>query len=590
MITSSLYFNGDDCFLSWKLPTTPNCWGVAIYRKLESPGKPTEEGFLENRVGFDGDNNPPNSHKSSEEWPFQRYTWTDHGVSEGDTVTYTIYPVMKTANGLVTDKNNGSVAGPVTATASGAGKVSAYFNRGFVISQFMAKALKDMFGEDWNADDKINSNLIKFKKSLQKDDSDLRNFLMGQLGDKLISLLQTAKEKKWHVYAALYELDDDVLISALESLGKKAHIVLSNGSKKIKGEDGNKTAAAALKGKIDMTRRMLWSEGLGHNKFLVIAKSATEPLMVWTGSTNWATTGLCTQLNNGILIEDKKIAEVYKKQWTLLKNDKRTGRNGRTDMHFGDALMKSNDEVKKGTAGATGKWQVNFTRTSDGRDMDLIAGYINGAKESILFLMFEPGDSGLLQVVQSRLSPASEHYNDKLYIHGVVNSLKPGTFGKNLNVNLVGRGNATSFDLKAAQPEGVKNLSGFADEVGRDNFIMQKDPRTGKVGVIGHAIIHSKIIIIDPFTNPVVITGSHNFSASASGKNDENFVIIKDNKELAERYCVNIMAAYQHYRWRSYVLQCQEKNISPWQGLKKADTWQSKSVDKNEELNFWIRS
>jgi PLD-like domain len=588
MIKSSVYYNGDDCFLSWKMPTTPGCWGVAIYRKIERPGKPVFEGFLENRTGFDGDNNPPNSHKSSELWPFQRYTWTDHGVDEGDTVTYTIYPVMQTATGLKTDKTNGSVAGPITATAAGSGKVSAYFNRGFVLSQFMAKAMRDKYGNDWNSDANIKGNLMKFKNSLKKDDSDLRKFLMGQLGDKLLHLLAMAKTKGWHIYAALYELDDDALVAALLTLGKKAHIVLSNGSNKKKGEDGNKKAVATLGKKIDMTRRMLWSEGLGHNKFLVIAKSPTEPMMVWTGSTNWATTGLCTQLNNGILVEDKKVADVYKKQWLLLKNDKRTGKTGRTDMHFGDALMKSNDVVKTGTAGATGKWNVQFTRTSGAQDMDLLSGLINGANDAILFLMFEPGNSGLLQVIQSRLSPASEHFNDKLYIHGVANSLKPGGFGNTLNVNLVSRGQSKPFDLKAVQPEGVKNLAGWADEVGRDDFIMQKDPRTGKTGVIGHAIIHSKIIVIDPFTNPVIITGSHNFSVSASSKNDENVIVIKDNKELAERYCVNIMAAYQHYRWRSYLLQCQLDGVSPWQGLKKDDQWQSKNIDKNEELNFWV--
>jgi hypothetical protein len=496
---------------------------------------------------------------------------------------------MKTGTGLKTDKANGSVAGPITATAAGSGKVSAYFNRGFVLSQFMAKELRDKYGDDWNSDANIKSSLTKFKNSLKKDDSELRKFLMGQLGEKMLSLLKMVKTKGWHIYAALYELDDVALVASLKTLGKKAHIVLANGSVKTKGEDGNKKAADELDGIVDLKRRMLWSEGLGHNKFLVIAKSPTEPLMVWSGSTNWATTGLCTQLNNGILIEDKKVADVYKKQWTLLKNDKRTGKNGRTDMHFGDALMKSNDEVKTGSAGATGKWNVQFTRTSGAQDMDLLSGLINGANDSILFLMFEPGNSGLLQVIQSRLSPASEHFNDKLYIHGVANSLKPGGFGNTLSVNLVSRGNAKPFDLRAVQPEGVKNLSGWADEVGRYDFLMQKDPRTGRMGTIGHAIVHSKIIVIDPFTNPVIITGSHNFSVSASSKNDENVIVIKDNKELAERYCVNIMAAYQHYRWRSYLLQCQIDGKDPWQGLKKDDLWQSKNVDKNEELNFWVR-
>lgn len=582
MIQASIYFNGDDCFLTWKMPKLQNCWGFAIYRKLVLKDGTIKEGFLHNRTGFEGDNNPPNSHKSSEKWPFQRYTWTDHSVSEGDTVTYTIYPVLNSSGNLTTDKNSGLVVGPIQTSSAGSGKAYVYFNRGLVMSQFMAKYMKENYGEDWGTGD-----LQKMKNSLKKDDSELRNFLMGDLGAKLLDLLKTAKEKKWHIYAALYELDDEALIDALIDIGKKAHIILANGSVKKKGEDGNKKAAALLEGKVDLKRRMLWSEGLGHNKFVVFAKSPTEPFMVWTGSTNWATTGLCTQLNNGILIEDKGIADVFKKHWQLLKNDKRTGRNGRTDMHFGEDLMESNDQMKSGSAGNTGKYNVWFTRTSEGQDLEFVTELINNAKEAILFLMFEPGNNGLLQVIQSRLSPASKTYDENLYVHGVVNSIKAGK--KDMSVELVGRGENKPFDLKLVQPEGVTGLADWAKEVTRSEFIMQKDPKTGKMGVIGHAIIHSKMIILDPFTNPIVITGSHNFSTSASTKNDENMIIIKGNKELAQRYCVNIMSSYHHYRWRAYLKQCYDKNVEPWQGLKKSDAWQNLDVNKDKELNFWVR-
>ena len=51
----------------------------------------------------------------------------------------------------------------------------------------------------------------------------------------------------------------------------------------------------------------------------------------------------------------------------------------------------------------------------------------------------------------------------------------------------------------------------------------------------------------------MVITGSHNFSTSASAKNDENFIIIKGDAEFAEAYAVNILGAYAHYRWRAFL-------------------------------------
>jgi len=232
-------------------------------------------------------------------------------------------------------------------------------------------------------------------------------------------------------------------------LGQKAHLVLSNGSDTKKGSDGNAKAAAALGGVIDLYRRMLWSEGLGHNKFLVFAKSLSQPFLVWTGSTNWAMTGLCTQLNNGIEIEDAGLATVYLKQWKLLRDDRRIGRGG-SDMHFGDALMTSNDQPKIGGRGSLGKWTAWFARTSAAQEMEAVTRLINGAQKAILFLIFEPGSNGLLQVIQARLSPASETYQPHLYVHGVVNTIKP-TPGEDVHVELVARGTNNPFDLDVTQ-------------------------------------------------------------------------------------------------------------------------------------------
>jgi phosphatidylserine/phosphatidylglycerophosphate/cardiolipin synthase-like enzyme len=92
-------------------------------------------------------------------------------------------------------------------------------------------------------------------------------------------------------------------------------------------------------------------------------------------------------------------------------------------------------------------------------------------------------------------------------------------------------------------------------------------------------------VVIDPFSaDPVVITGSHNFSSSASAKNDENFIIIKGDYELAEAYAVNILGAYAHYRWRVFLSQTNK----PFNGLKDNDKWQApKLAAERRELQFW---
>jgi phosphatidylserine/phosphatidylglycerophosphate/cardiolipin synthase-like enzyme len=562
--------NGDDCLLAWIAPFTKSCWGFAIRRELKTASGQEKAGYIENRVGFADDNAGPHEHRPSNVWPFQRYTWTDHGVGEGDTVTYTVAPMLKAAAGLERDDANAATIGPLTITGSAAKTAHAYFNRGTLLSQFVASKLPKNF---------TTKDLTKLKKDLQKNDDELRGFLMGQLGARLIELLDEAVANKWHVYGALYELTDSALIGRLVALRKRAHLVLSNGSDKT-GGDGNARAAKELSGVIDLHRRMLGNEGLGHNKFLVVARSVSDPMAVWTGSTNWATTGLCTQMNNAILIEDKALAGKYLDQWKRLRDDRPTGPPGHR-VHFGPALLAANDQPKSGGGGQKGRWTVWFTRTTDGQDMEAAAKIIEHAQHAILFLMFEPGSAGLLQVVQARLSPASKTYKKGLYVHGVVNTLTAGH--KNVAVNLVGRGQDRSFDLRVLEPEGVGgDLPNWAKEVTRRDFLKSKG------GVIGHAIIHSKVLVIDPLTDPVVITGSHNFSRPATAANDENMLIVKGNKALAERYAVNIMSTYQHYRWRAYLQESARRGRSPWHNLVKGDTWQQKQPDHDQELLFWV--
>jgi phosphatidylserine/phosphatidylglycerophosphate/cardiolipin synthase-like enzyme len=72
----------------------------------------------------------------------------------------------------------------------------------------------------------------------------------------------------------------------------------------------------------------------------------------------------------------------------------------------------------------------------------------------------------------------------------------------------------------------------------------------------GQAIIHDKIVVIDPLSdNCVVITGSHNLGYKASYANDENLLIIKGNRALATVYMVHILDVQDHYKFRAILEQ-----------------------------------
>jgi phosphatidylserine/phosphatidylglycerophosphate/cardiolipin synthase-like enzyme len=107
----------------------------------------------------------------------------------------------------------------------------------------------------------------------------------------------------------------------------------------------------------------------------------------------------------------------------------------------------------------------------------------------------------------------------------------------------------------------------------------------------GFAIVHSKVIVVDPFTKPVVITGSHNYSSSASKKNDENFVIMRGNSDMAMEYAVHILSVYKHYRWMAYLDYMRKRKKKHFSNLAETPDWQKGHLKgpSKREIDFWVR-
>ncbi|HVP50047.1 MAG TPA: phospholipase D-like domain-containing protein [Candidatus Bathyarchaeia archaeon] len=564
-----VYCNEDDALLYWSIAKPiPDCRGFAIERKITRQGQTQEaRAFLPNRTGFEGEKipTPPDGKpvlKPSTEWPFQRFNWTDHDANTGDKVSYRIVPMVGKAGDLKPAEDQASDwSGPRALGEQKSERFQSFFNRGFVMSQFMARYL---------AENKLTPK--KFKDNINDDtEAKIKRFLGGDLRKAVLDQLESAANEKREIYLAMFELSDPELVAGLVKLGKRAHLVLANGSitaKKGEGaanarkRDENADARKKLiRAKVDVALhdRFLSPGALGHNKFMVGMDKKGKPATAWTGSTNWASTGLCTQVNNGLLINDPQVAAVYFQQWKLLRAAKSA---------FPTTLTTSNSKPHNVGKDVT----VWFTRANKKVDLAALDDAVKGAKEGVLFLMFMPGSAGLLTTV-TRMSG-----DPKLYVRGVVSTLPNGTGDESaLDVTIVNNDQHKALHLDIIQPEGVKHpFANFAAEVTRKQFL----------GEVGHAIIHSKVAVVDPFgANPVVITGSHNFSASASSKNDENFIIIRGDKELAEAYAVNIEAAYEHYVYRAYL---EQTNNKPFNGLKDNDAWQGPKLKAaQQELEFW---
>src|SRR5262249_52953248 len=141
---------------------------------------------------------------------------------------------------------------------------------------------------------------------------------------------------------------------------------------------------------------------IGHNKFLVYADGAGQAQAVLFGSTNWTATGLCTQTNNTMVVEDAKLAARYLDYWNQLAAD--TKNAARDQRKLQGRALRSWDATGKTVpmSGATSvaSWfspntpkarGANTTTEKRPPDMAALADCIAAAKHAILFLVFYPG-------------------------------------------------------------------------------------------------------------------------------------------------------------------------------------------------------
>jgi phosphatidylserine/phosphatidylglycerophosphate/cardiolipin synthase-like enzyme len=557
------YANCDHVLVIWR----PRSFGAtsrgfALFRQyLDDQGQPAgDEHALENWTGWEGDKVPRGTFKPSTEWPIQRLVWADLFVEPRRPVRYRVAP-MNGKKGALTQGRASEWTEPVAVSPKAEAGFEAYFNRGIVASQWLTDALGD-------ADP-----ATKLRQSIGEVGNKVRNDLSGRLRAAMVDLLEQALDDGVEVYAALFELDDRELIGRLVALGKRAHVVLANGAAGAdhKARDENADAADKLSGVVDLHRRMVdQRKYLAHNKFLVVCDKGGAPSVVWTGSTNWTMTGLCTQVNNGILIRSKPLARAFHKRWDDLRQ-------------AGDAPPPTlADGVVTAKAKVSGA-QVTawFAPVNDFVDLVDARRHIAEAEQGILFLMFNPGpQNSLLNDIVNRASPLSPTYDEKLYVHGVLNQ-DPGTKAHPI-VGLFERNRGyydENFDVVMAW--NLQKPFAYWDKE------MRKLDGTW-------AMVHSKVVVIDPFgKRPVVITGSHNLGPKASSANDENLVIVEGAPELAKDYAVNIMGVFLQYRWRFRNRQPDAGTAPPknqWAGLRDSAEWHKGLVSgaRERELQFWL--
>jgi len=609
------FANNDVITIAWSYgKKLDGCMGFCVSR-IGPDGKATP---LPAAATFPGMKRQPND--TCERFPYQKFYWKDpyaRLIAEKTghrKFRYQIVPLEGTPGKLKPMSIPQVTTNEVEITPHLSDTMSAYFNRGLISTQRIARALKKKLpipkGKAGSLDVDPTDAKGGLLAHIRVPTDQLRASLSGDMVEALQDFIGRAKTGG-KLYAALYELHDEELVELLEKSRKKVSVVLSNAmadevnpKKSLQG----KTKAKAKKKKVDgnlparkrltktcakIYNRLLPNNSIGHNKFVVYVDKAGKPRAVLLGSTNWTPTGLCGQTNNTIVLAHPEAAARYLQYWKALAADtvqaktnpkKLQGAKLRT---FGGTARKA---VTLGADGMMTNWfspntpKLRSSNTKNEKrpaDMAEVVSAINGAKDAVLFLAFYPGSPNVAQ-----WAAAAKKKNKDLFVRGcVTNPSASESFFYELH------GLTPPKKKKGEKTPRKQDMSVVAAEA-----LSAKSAPPGwlkEILKIGFAIVHDKIVVIDPFSKDrcVVITGSHNLGHKASFNNDENLLIVRGNRKLAEAYASHVLDVYDHFAWR--VSQNNPKTKGDGTLSTKPDVWQERYFNADgsirvAQLRFWL--
>jgi phosphatidylserine/phosphatidylglycerophosphate/cardiolipin synthase-like enzyme len=611
------FSNNDIAVVAWTFDKhLDGCLGFAVIR-IDASGKETP---LPAMATFDGKPAGPNN--TTEQSPVQKFWWKDLYATRGQTYTYRIVPMGGTPGALKPlDGVAPLVSNAVTITEKRPPFFNAYFNRGIVATQALSHELNDK------------PSVAALQPHIIDPNDQIRKNLEGQLFAGVTSLLDRADTQGGTINAALYELNDPQgLEKRLQAAGqgnpKSRTVILGNEAgvgpdkKPIMDSDAKNRAALKAAG-VNVIDRILGKGSIPHNKFMVLSQNGT-PVAVLTGSTNWTSTGLCTQTNNALVIESPKVAQRYIDYWNTLKADvdaahgdqkklqsptQRTWDHNNNDSSISSPIDLGNGITIEPMFSPNTNHMLSSPPKEKPNDMERIFDLIGAAKQAVLFLAFDPGNNSILDAAGQALAK-----NPDLFVRGALTSSQRAS---NFSAALHQGGEADAADeggnahqgvavvgeLGGPKKKGAKAPKGAKPNSRTSAPIDYRAIPAGSVSAsdafgqweaelqkFGFAIIHNKIVVIDPFSdNCVVVTGSHNLGFRASHNNDENLVIVRGHRGLAEAYACHVLDIYDHYAWR-YFLATNPKTFS--KPLEPDDKWQENYIlgpdAKAPELRFWL--
>lgn len=472
---------------------------------------------------------PKGESVSTRDHPVQSFQWADYTVDAGTQYTYRVVALAGPASGLV----ESAEVNVDIETEGAAATHNVFFNRGAASSQAYKARFKD--------------------KSPDEVGKPAFDWLSRGLFEGFDAFMARAKNSKWKVRAALYECHFEEpmrLFKRAKAAGANVRIVYDarkdKPTKKEKHPLAKKNAETI--GKLGLKSvsipRKANPSYIAHNKFVVLLENNT-PRAVWTGSMNLTKNGIYGQSNVGHVVEDPKVAKAYLDYWDRLAADP----EGKTLKPANEAASSiDTGPIKMGT---TALFSPRSGKTQLARIADLIAGTTGAAFITLPF--------GIVATVAPALTKDD----------GVLRCIlldSPGNTDQH----------KAALKKARALPNVIAAVGNRIETSALDLWVQEAaNPWSTNV-----EYVHTKFLLIDPLgSDPIVVTGSANFSDPSVQSNDENTLVIRGDRRVADIYMSEFKRLFDHHAFRESVARNHGKAPDPSPLKETPAEWLSRHFD-----------
>jgi len=504
--------------------------GFAFQREIAGPNGRGPK-FLRSQKVFKSEvPDPKNAHDPddpskpmafyTDRFPVQSFLWGDYAASPGTRYHFIVQPMYGQPGALTTDPGDAVEFDITTEQEWDDGEThGVWFNRGAIASQ--------KFAEEFGNKPPQNIN--------DPNDPTVKWLSRGLLEACLGYINETKPGDALRV--AAYEFTYPPILEALKALidgGIDVQIVYhdTTDAKGTPNETAMEAAGLPVNDQKSTYRRSLTK--IPHNKFIVRLRGGTEPVEVWTGSTNFTPSGFLGQTNVGHRVADKETAENYLAFWELVKTDPElAAARARTAELTPDPI-----EVIA---------EKSIARLFSPRHKSSMLGWYGrrmlNAANSLWF-------TAAFGIAKELVDPIAQKRNQMRFV--LLEKPAPDVQRKALTADFnrvilsFGTPLGEIYQMKNGKPTARVPIKEFE----LDKWFFEEEHfRPKNDGFV--FFVHTKFLLIDPLSDdPLVCSGSANFSSGSLLQNDENMLLVRGNSRIADIYMTEFDRIFRHFYFR----------------------------------------